>query len=198
MSSQLKFSVFADLHYKYGMYTASVENLSDILKRANINNVDFIIHCGDLCNDYIGSPEIFKTYLNNEYNLKAYGVYGNHELEADNNSMEFVTPRLCNDNAVVWGSKDSKIGDGNIGYYYFDLKGFRIICVDTNYSFNERENCWEHNKTCSYGAPEKNSKENSLGPVQLEWLESVLFDATDNCLKCIVFGHDSFFYSRFV
>ena len=141
MKNKIKFSVFADLHYKYGMYTASVEDLESVLERANSNNVDFVIHCGDICNDYTGSPELYNTYLNNKYGLKVYGIYGNHELEATNNSMEFVTPKLTNDSNVIWGTDDSKIGDGTIAYYYFDVKGFRIVCLDTNYSFNENENC---------------------------------------------------------
>ena len=192
MASKIKFSVFSDFHYKYGMYIASVENLETILERANSNNVDFVIHGGDFCNDYIGSPEIWKTYLNNTYDLKVYGIYGNHELESKNNSMEYVTPKLTNDENVIWGTPDKKIDDGNIGYYYFDVKGFRFICVDTNYSFNENKNCWEHNTTCSWGAPTGNIKVNSLGPIQFEWFEKVLYDALENDLKCIIVSHDSF------
>ena len=64
---KIKFSVFADLHYKYMMYAPTVEDLDKILKRANENNVDFVIHCGDFCNDYIGSPELWNTYLNNKH-----------------------------------------------------------------------------------------------------------------------------------
>lgn len=192
LGNKIKFSVFADLHYKYGMYISSVENLEEILDRANSNDADFVIHCGDFCNDYIGSPELWNTYLKNKYNLKVYGIYGNHELEAANNSMEFVTSKLTNDKEVVWGTKDQKIGDGSIGYYYFDKNGFRIICLDTNYSFNQETNCWEHNKTCSYGPPAGNIKYNALAPVQLEWLEKVLLNAAEENLKCIIIGHDSF------
>lgn len=192
MANKIKFSVFADLHYKYGMYTASVEDLENVLERANSNNADFVIHAGDLCNDYYGSPELYNAYLNNKYNLKVYGVYGNHELESTNNSMEFVSDKLTNDDSVIWGTDNQKICDGNIGYYYFDIKGYRIICLDTNYSFNEKTNSWEHNATCSWGASAGNVKINSLGPKQLNWLENILFDATNQNLKCIIIGHDSF------
>ncbi len=174
------------------MYISSVEDLETILERANSNCVDFVIHSGDFCNDYIGSPELYNAYLKNKYGLKVYGIYGNHELESENNSMEFVTPKLTNDTNVIWGTDNKKIGDGNIGYYYFDVKGFRIICLDTNYSFNEGTNSWEHNTTCSWGPPMGNVKVNSLGPVQFEWLEKVLQDAVENDFKCIIFGHDSF------
>ena len=41
---KIKFSVFADLHYKKGMYIASVSDLVKILDRADQNDVDFVIH----------------------------------------------------------------------------------------------------------------------------------------------------------
>lgn len=189
---KIKFSVFADLHYKYMMYAPTVEDLDKILKRADENNVDFVIHCGDFCNDYIGSPELYNSYLNNKYGLEVHGIYGNHELESNNNSMSFVTPKLTNGKENNWGTFDRKIGDGNIAYYYFDKNGFRIICTDTNYSFNHEFSAWEHNRTCSYGPPADNSLRESLGEKQLKWLEAVLLDAAQKKLKCIVFSHASF------
>ena len=77
----LKFSVFADLHYKKGMYAVKISDMEKILERANENHVDFMIHAGDLCNDYIGSPELINAYLKNKYQLPVYGIYGNHEKE---------------------------------------------------------------------------------------------------------------------
>jgi len=186
------FSVFADLHYKKGMYAVSVSDMEEILKKAHENQVDFIIHAGDLCNDYIGSPELINTYLKNKYNITAYGVYGNHELESSGNSMEVVTPLLTNAENVVWGTKDGNIGDGSIGYYYFEKEGYRIICTDTNYSYNEEFSSWEHNKTASWGAPAGNKLTNSLGPEQLIWLENVLMDAAEKGISCIVMSHASF------
>ena len=109
------------------MYAVSVSDMEDILKKAHENLVDFIIHAGDLCNDYIGSPELINTYLKNKYNIPAYGVFGNHELESSGKSMEVVTPLLTNAGNVVGGSKDGNIGDGSIGYYYFEKEGYRII-----------------------------------------------------------------------
>ena len=78
------------------MYTPQVAHLKQILDRAAENNVDFVLHGGDFCNDYAGSPELIDLYLNNPHNLPVYGVYGNHELETVGNSMENVTPCLCN------------------------------------------------------------------------------------------------------
>ena len=175
----LSFLVFADLHYKKGMYAVRVQDLKQIMKRAHENNVDFVLHAGDFCNDYSGSPEIVKEYLKNAYDLSVYGVYGNHELESANNSMEAVTPLLTNDPNVVWEN----------GYYWFERKGYRFICADTNYSYNEKEQVWEHNRTASWGAPAGNLYPDSLGPEQLRWLESVLTDAAQKKIPCILVSH---------
>lgn len=193
-SKGLSFALFADLHYKKGMYAVRVDDLKQIMNRAYEKNVDFVIHAGDFCNDYQGSPEIVKEYIENEYNLFVYGIYGNHELESKHNSMEVVTPLLTNDSNVVWGTEDGKLGDGSIGYYYFEKNGYRIICTDTNYSYNEALAEWEHNKTASWGAPEGNVAPHSMGPKQLEWLEAVLMDAAERGISCIVVSHAGFIH----
>lgn len=182
----LSFLVFADLHYKKGMYAVRVQHLKQIMKRAHENNVDFVLHAGDFCNDYSGSPEIVKEYLKNEYDLSVYGVYGNHELESANNSMEAITPLLTNDPNVVWEN----------GYYWFERKGYRFICADTNYSYNEKKQMWEHNRTASWGAPAGNLYPDSLGPEQLRWLESVLTDAAQKKIPCILVSHAGFVEGR--
>lgn len=192
MLKSVSFHLFSDLHYRKMMYAIPLKDMEIILNRANINNSDFILNSGDFCNDYVGSPELINLYIKNKYNLKVYGIYGNHELEANNNSMKIVTPLLTNQcNNVIWGTHDGKISKyGSIGYYYFDIKNaYRFICLDSNYSYNINDNKWEHNKTCSYGAPENNKFENSLGIVQTEWLKTTINDAIQNNLKCIINSH---------
>lgn len=81
---------------------------------------------------------------------------------------------------------------GSIGYYYFDNeKGFRVVCLDINYSWNTSKSIWEHNRENSYGPPSENIKGDSLGPVQLSWLEDVLTDAAQKGISCIVTAHTS-------
>ncbi|MBR2336079.1 MAG: metallophosphoesterase [Clostridia bacterium] len=189
--NEIKFTAFADLHYRKGMYIATVDDLRSIFRRAVNDNSDFVIHLGDMCNDYIGSPELIKAYIENESDKAVYGIYGNHELESANNSMAFVTPLLTNRN-VIWGTEEGTIGDGYIGYYYFDTNGFRFVMTDTNYSYNPQKNVWEHNATCSYGPPNGNTHICALGPIQLKWLDNVLCDAAEKGLHCIVCSHTSF------
>lgn len=186
----LCFLVFADLHYKKGMYAVTVQHLKQIINRAYENNVDFMLHAGDFCNDYAGSAEIVNEYLKNEYHLSAYGVYGNHELESKYNSMETVTPLLTND------PQAARSALANAGYYYFEKKGYRIVCVDTNYSYNENNRAWEHNRTASWGAPAENLYPDSLGPEQLNWLEAVLTDAAQKKIPCILVSHAGFVEGR--
>ena len=189
----ITFTLFSDMHYKKGMYIATVSDLESILLRASESNSDFIIHCGDFCNDYVGSPELTHAYLNNKYNLPVYGIYGNHELETAGNTMNAVTPLLTNrSNEVVWGTESGKIVDGTVGYYYFDINGFRIICTDTNYSFNKASKEWEHNMPASWGPPDNNYPYNGLGDKQFVWLVNTLFDAAYKHINCIVMSHDSY------
>ena len=182
----LTFSLFSDFHYKEGMYMSSIEDMGAILDRANAANVDFILHAGDFCNDYKGSPELMRAYLENSYALPALGILGNHELETSGNSLESVAPLLTNQE-VTWG----KLGEETVGYYYYEINGFRFICLDTNYSFNTKSGLWEHNLPASYGAPSANTKANSLGPAQLDWLETTLMDAAEQDIPCIVVSHAS-------
>ena len=186
----LTFALLADLHYKEGLYMSSVGDLQTILDRANKAGADFIMQMGDFCNDWQGSPELIKAYLQNNYNMPAYGIYGNHELESAGNSMQVVTPQL-NNREVVWGTADGKIGDGSIAYFYYDVGGFRVVCTDTNYSYNPTTLQWEHNKTASWGAPTGNTLEHSFGPTQLEWIETVLTDAANKSLRCVFISHAS-------
>lgn len=193
MNKNITFTVFADFHYKKGMYASSVQDLENILQRAKNTNSDFVIHCGDFSNDYQGSPELVKTFLNNKEGLPVYGVYGNHELEAIGNNMEYVTPLLTNrKEEVVWGSDDGKSNDGEIGYYYFDKDSFRIICLDTNYSYNSELNEWQHYAEGSCGPAEGNLYTNSLGPVQLKWLEDLLLISAKEGKHCIIVSHATF------
>lgn len=190
----LDFTVLGDLHYKEGMYAATIEDLTTILNRADENKSRFVMHMGDFCNDYMGSVELTNAYMDSM--IPTYGIYGNHELESANNSMAYVTPLLTNQaENVVWGTADGKIGDGSIGYYYFDddkgddASGFRIVCTDSNYSWNEASREWQHNTTNSYGSPTGNTEPNSLGDVQLAWLKDVLLDAAQRAIPCVVLSH---------
>ncbi len=186
------FGLFADFHYKEGGYISSISNMNTIMKRAYDNKASFVISAGDMTNDMKGSPELVKAFKENEYGLNVYNVYGNHELESAGNTMLVVTPTLTNDENAVWGTEDGTMGIGYVGYYYVDREGFRLVFLDTNYSYNTELEMWEHNKPASWSAPAGNINGESLGPDQLEWLENVLTDAAEKDIPCIVTAHNSF------
>lgn len=189
-AKRLSFCLLSDFHYKQGMYMSSIADMQAILDRAHSADVDFVMHGGDFCNDYKGSPELMNTYRNNNYGLPVYGIIGNHEMETRGNSMPVVTP-LLNNRDVIWGTSDGKIGDGSIGYYYYETNGFRIIGLDTNYSYDTANQVWMHNLPATSGPPSANSYSNSLGPVQLEWFEKTLMDAAAKDIPCIIVSHAS-------
>lgn len=179
MHTPIRFTVFADLHYKKNMYAATIMGtLNPILERAGLNDSEFLLHCGDLCNDYKGSPELIYSLFNNIQDLPFYGVFGNHELESAGNTLEFVTPRLHN--RPVKGEN----------YYYFDIRSYRFVCLDTNYSLLDGK--WVHNTEASWGAPKGAKYENSLSPAQLAWLEDVLTDAERLGMRVVVVSHAEF------
>lgn len=183
----IRFLVFADFHYKKGMYTAVPADLDAVLHRAREADVACVIHTGDFCNDYAGSPEWTSRWL--AADRPVYGCWGNHELETEGNTMENVTPCLSNDPAIIFGTADGKIGDGSIAYYAADRGAFRFVMLDTNYSCRPSDGMWEHNRPASWGAPAGNLHSDSLGPVQLAWLEGVLDDAAAQGLHCILVSH---------
>lgn len=193
MENAVRFLVFADFHYKKGMYAPTVGDLDAIMRRAAEEKVDFVLHAGDFSNDYTHSPEITSRYLKNAEGLAVYGVYGNHELESKGNVMPRVTPLLTNQiSSVTFGTADGKLGSGDIAYYFFDQAGFRFIFLDNNYSLNPTTGKWEHNKEASWGPPAGNEKGNSLGPDQLLWLEKVLLDAAEKGLSCVLTSHSGY------
>ena len=189
----MKFCLFSDFHYKKRMYASTIPMMGEIVDKAAKNGVDFILHCGDLCNDYSGSKELFDCLLKNRWDIPVYGVYGNHELESENNSMRVVTYKLTNRiTDVIWGTDSKNIENGCVSYFYFDFDVFRIICLDTSYSFNVAEKIWEHNKTASWCAPRENIKTYSLGERQSKWLQTVLDDAVNSNRHCILVSHAPF------
>lgn len=176
----MKFLVIGDFHYKKHMYISQVSDLERILARAAEEQVDFVIHVGDFSNDYAGSSEIIDLFLNNPYGLPVYGIYGNHELETGN-TMDFVTPRLCN-RPVIFPEGQ------RIGYWYTDVGNFRLVGLDTNYSLSPVGR-WERSYDGSHCPPRENTQWCSLGPAQLAWLDAVLEDACKAEQKVLIFSH---------
>ena len=188
----IKFLVFADTHYKKGTYRTQVSDLEKIMKRAADSGAQFVVHCGDFSNDYIDSPEFLRAYLENPYDLPVYGVYGNHELETrTRNTMKNVTRSLCN-RPVNFGVPHYDEPDDITGYWYTDIDNYRLIGLDTNYSYNNKyfEGRWMHNDRTA--PPDGNHVKDSLSPAQLDWLYERIKEAHEKGMKVITVSHAGF------
>lgn len=111
----IRFSVFADLHYRDGDWNWASKRLEAILRRASERKVDFLMHCGDFCHNVSTAGTILERY--NSFPIQTWHTMGNHDFE----QTEGLEPVL---RAYRMGEKS---------YYYFDVNGFRMISVDTNF-----------------------------------------------------------------
>ncbi|MBS1369650.1 MAG: metallophosphoesterase [Lentisphaeria bacterium] len=111
----VKFSVFADLHYRAGNWNWAGERLGEILARAEREKVDFIMHCGDFCHNVVAARPVIDRY--NAFHIPARHTMGNHDFE-ETDTVEAVTEAY-------------RMGDRS--YYCFDCNGFRFISIDTNF-----------------------------------------------------------------
>ena len=188
----IKFTVFSDFHYDPVRNVTRLEHIEEILDCSKKNNAEFVLHCGDLTENWPKHPEFFETLLNNKHGLKIYGTYGNHDTQSVDNTFDFVTPRLTNDQSVVWGTRDSKVGNGEITYYYVDKDDYRFIFIDTNHSYFPKEGIIKHAPPGMGEAPAENEPRHVLGENQLKWLEEALEDAAEKGLHCITVSHAGF------
>lgn len=167
----IKLCLFSDYHYNKPCYPIKTDGMNKIIEKAHENGVDAIIHCGDLAADSINSDGLLDTFLHNRYGIPAYGCIGNHELE-------FV-PSL---------DKVLEIYNVKNNYFYYELKGFRIIFLDTNY-WKDDDGTFYHYPGNSVGSPKGWAyDQNLLGEEQLDWLEKTIDESK---LPCIIVSHVS-------
>lgn len=192
-ASRITFSLLADFHYVENVYMSSVTDINSIIEEAHTSDADFVLHLGDFCNNYTGSPEIINAYVQNSFNMPVYGIYGNHELQGASDTMALVTSSLTNrKDEVVWGTADGKMGNGSVGYYYFDVNGIRVICLDTNYGWHKENQAWVHREKLTFAQTYGKGAvidENAFGAQQRSWLKKVLNDAAERNISCILASH---------
>ena len=168
-NGQVKFCVFADIHYKpgpWGFPNSSKEWLGRILDRAKREKCDFIIHCGDMCHN---PPEV-KDYIDyyNSFEIPTYHTIGNHETDG------------CSYEDVL---KTFGIEKGN---YFFDKNGFRFIVVDTNYFYRKSIKGFVH---FGKGVKQDGDQWGRIPDEQYEWIERTIAESP---YPCVTFSHLSF------
>ena len=113
--NEIKFSVFADLHYRPGVFfTEGEKRLENIIARAEAAGAEFIVHLGDLCHAPHENAALIAQYENAP--MPAYHCLGNHEFE-DSTFQQVLD---------AYGLER--------GYYFFDRSGFRFVVLDLNYA----------------------------------------------------------------
>lgn len=162
------FSVFADLHLREGNWNSAEERLEAILARAEREQVDFIMHCGDFCHDVSASRPQIERY--NGFSIPARHTMGNHDFECSGNLDEVKQAfRMTGES-----------------YYLFDCNGFRFISIDTNF-YRTADGGARHYG--SSGTWEKCHQAELLIPEpELAFLRESLRTAPG---PCVVFSHGS-------
>lgn len=166
--NRVKFSVFADLHYREGNWNQAAERLEEILARASRQKVDFIMHCGDFCHNVKIARPLIERY--NNYAIPTFHTMGNHDFE-ETDTVEAVTE------AYKMEGKS---------YYYFDRNGFRLISIDTN--FHHAPDGSVAHYASSDVWTKCHQKELLIPEEELEFLRDAIRTAPG---RCIVFSHCS-------
>ena len=163
--SQVKICVFADLHHYPGIfYTNAEQRLTAIQQRAAEHQVDAIVSLGDFCHRPEESAGILAQFHN--FPIPSYMVMGNHDTDGTALSRVLELYRMPG------------------AFYYFDLKGFRFIAVDTNYlpahagfvhgEFGNYFKCRDFLDT--------------IAPEELDFLRDAIFTSP---YPCLLFSHCS-------
>ena len=172
-----KFLVYADLHVDI-MHDA-VTRMQVILEEAKKQNVDFLIHLGDIMypdtafldrhdepgrrtgwfvNDRDDEKYAIMKMIDDS-GLKLYGVLGNHDMDACDKAA------AC----LYFGLPAPR--------YTFDEGGLRFIALDTNfYREGDEYVPYDH---CNYG---KSHSGDWLGPDQLRWLRDQIMASPHPCV----------------
>lgn len=162
----MRFLLFSDLHHMTEYFMkGSLDDLLTIQKRAANENVEFIIHAGDLTHGPSEDPDFVRTY--NEFSIPSYHCLGNHD--SDHTDYE--------ETLKYYNMPD--------GHYYFDHGGYRFIVADPNYYFADGK--YTHYSLGNYY--KYGPYRDYMPPEQLEWLRETISSAPH---PCIIISHESF------
>ena len=162
----MKFLLFSDWHYDPGIfYERTLEDLHMLERRAIEEGCDFIIHAGDFCTGGESVEDYIREY--NGFSVPTYHCLGNHD--SDRTSYEKTVKRYGMPN----------------GYYYFDVKGYRMVVLDPNYLCLDGKYV-PYSESNYYPHPDARDH---VPPEQLKWLEETIASSPN---PCIVISHESF------
>lgn len=160
MKSQVKFSMFADLHHN--IMHDSKYRLKTFLDEALVNESDFMIQLGDFSHPDEYGKELIDMY--NNCSIDGYHVLGNHDMD-DCDKTKFMN---------YYGIEKN--------YYSFSYDNFLFVVLDTNFLYINKQyidyddgNFYRHPKERTY-----------ISDQQLEWLQNTIRN-TDKYV--VLFSH---------
>jgi len=184
--SQITFAIVSDLQYapvkpaKNRYFANSSLKLDDVVAVVNERKPDFLINLGDTIDrGFENFDEILKHF--ERVNVPVFHVLGNHDYEVDDASKSSVPDKLSMNR-----------------YYQFSMGKWRFIVLDGNEisTFANQADSSNHNEAEKLlTTMEKGQQVNAhfwnggIGQVQLQWLETMLQEATDNMESAIIFCH---------
>lgn len=181
MNGKIRFGIAADSHYadrdsfKTRNYRESLDRLQEFVDEMNTQQVDFIIHLGDLKDEAPDKDEEKTlTFLNDiecvfmKFNGPTYHCIGNHDVDS-------ITKKQFLDCITNTGIANDR------NYYSFDLNGFHFVVLDANYNSDG---------TDQYFKAGGNWQDMHIPDQQLNWLKA---DLIDSPLPTIVFCHHPLF-----
>ncbi len=160
----LKFLVVTDIHTN--IIHDSDRRIEEIATRLETTEVDFVIQLGDFVEIQDDKNAEIVSSVNNLH-PNVFHVLGNHDMDQ---GTKLATMKH-------WGMAAN--------YYYFDVKGYRMIVLDCNYFLDEAGNPI-HYKNGNYyaNAPTRGT----LPAEQQAWLKETVATAPN---KVIIFSHQS-------
>ncbi|GIN74736.1 hypothetical protein J14TS2_52110 [Bacillus sp. J14TS2] len=161
--SDIRFGLITDVHYDL-MYQAN-DRLETFIKRANDEQVDFIIQLGDFCFPKPENKEFLQTW--EKFKGQRYHVLGNHDMDhCDKKTiMDFLGMEY--------------------NYYSFDHGDYHFVVLDANYLNLDGQYI-----DYSYGNYFKYREEakNNITDEQYQWLTQDLASTTK---PTMIFSHQS-------
>lgn len=184
--AQITFAMVSDLQYapvqsaKNRYFANSARKLDDVVSAVNERKPDFLINLGDTIDrDFENFDEILSHFR--RVNVHVYHVLGNHDYEVDNAYKSSVPAKL-----------------GTSRYYHFSMGKWRFIVLDGNEisTFANLPDSSNYNEALNLLTKlETEQRLNAhfwnggIGHVQLQWLEDVLCQASENDERAILFCH---------
>jgi len=174
----LQFGMVADTHYgtipdtnRPRFFSWSLPNVRQLVSEFNQLPLDFSIHLGDVVQETHNRAETLAlmSAIDEEFiksTAPIHYIMGNHDL-GDNSKQDF----LDHTSGVV---KEPR--------YFFDLKGYRFIILDTCFTSDG----------IAYNSGNFSWRDSNLPPSEMQWLGQVLDGANDEGLRAIVFSHQNF------